>query len=538
MDTRRAMLLDAWAQLLLVLAIVVLANTLAARSFGRLDLTQDKIYSLDIRSREIMARLERPLAARVYFTGGLQAPYNSNQQVVVDTLNDLAAYARGQMEISVVDPTGVPELEAEARRFGITPIQYRFDSATVKELRTVYMGVALVYGERQDVLPAITQTQTLEYDLVRSIRGLLDRDKRRVVGWTSGHGEPELTQESGPLATLRQRLLERYDLRVVPLGGAGSVPEDVSALLVVGPQRPLSERALYQLDQHLMRGGGLAVFLSNLKPDLRTMRPLRVLHGMEGLLAHHHVKANRDLVIDRQRNGMMNLPVRQGDQLALVPVNTPLIPRTQELDRDNLVVRDLDSMLFPFVSSVELADPLPPEVVGTVLARSHEGSGRLAGLRTLAPEALRMTLSSEQTGSFPLLVSLRGSFQSFYSQAAPPEPDPTMAASSESPVEAPQIRSGADARLVVAGSADFVPNHVVFMQNLVDWMVEDGSLIAIRSKSVQQPTLRPLAEGELGRTRALIVGGGLVPLALLGLLRLVGRRRFASFHQGGEEKRP
>lgn len=537
MDVRRSLLMDAWAQLFLVVAIVVLANTLAARSFDRLDLTQDKIYSLDIRSREIMSKLERPLIARVFFTGGLQAPYNTNQQAVVDTLNDLAAYAKGQMEVSVVDPTGVPELEAEARRFGVTPIQYRFDSATVKELRTVYMGVALVYGERQDVLPAITQTQTLEYDLVRSIRGLLDQDKRRVVGWTTGHGEPELTQESGPLATLRQRLLERYDLRVVPLGGVGSVPEDVTALLVVGPQRPLNDRALYQLDQHLMRGGGLAVFLSNLKPDLRTMRPLRVIHGMEGLLAHHHVKANRDLIIDRQRNGMMNLPVRQGDQLALVPVNTPLIPRTQELDRDNLVVRDLDSMLFPFVSSVELADPLPPEVTGTVLARSHEGSGRLAGLRTLAPEALRAPLSSEQSGSFPLLVSLRGSFQSAYAQGAPPEPDPSLAATSESPTEAPQIRSGVDARLVVAGSADFVPNHVVFMQNLVDWMVEDGSLIAIRSKTVQQATLRPLAEGELGRTRALILGGGLLPLALLGLLRLVGRRRFASFHQGGEEKR-
>lgn len=538
MDVRRSMWLDASLQMLLVVAVVVLANTLAAERFGRLDLTGDKVYSLDIRSRQIMSALERPLAARVYFTGGLQAPYNTNQQVVVDTLKDLSAYAQGRMEVTVVDPTGVPELEAEARRFGITPIQYRFDSATVKELRTVYMGVALVYGERQDVLPAITQTQTLEYDLVRSIHGLLNEEKRKVVGWTSGHGEAELTQESGPLATLRQRLLERYDLRVVPLGGPGSVPADVAALLVVGPQRPLSERALYQLDQHLMRGGGLAVFLSNLKPDLRAMRPLQVLHGMEGFLAHHHVTANRDLVIDRQRNGMMNLPVRQGDQLALVPVNSPLILKTQELDRDSLVVRDLDAMIFPFVSSVELDDPLPPELTGTVLARSHDSSGRLAGLRTLAPEALRSPLSSEKAGSFPLLVSLRGSFQSAFADTPPPAANPELPATSDPPTEAAPIRAGADARLVVAGSADFVPNHLLFMQNLVDWMVEDGGLITIRSKSVQAPTLRPLSPAERLRSQALIVGGGLVPLALVGLFRLWRRRQRVAFRQGGAEGRP
>lgn len=529
---RRRLLLDAWLQMLLVAVVFALTNTLALRLVWRLDLTEDKAFSLDPKSRALMARLERPLVARVYFTRGLQAPYNNHQQVVVDTLGELAAWSKGRMEVRVIDPTGDPEREAEARRFGLTPVQYRFDGANVKELRTVYMGVSLVYGDRQAALPAITQVQTLEYDLARTIHGLLDKDKRRVVGWSAGHGEPDITAESGPLATLRQRLLERYDLRVVPLGGAGAVPEDVAALLVVGPQRPLSERAQYQLDQHLMRGGALAVFLASMRADLRAMRPQRVVHGLGDLLGRHGVRVNADVLIDRQRNGMMSLPVRQGDQLAMVPVNSPLIPRTSALDRDNLVVRDLDSMILPFSSSVELIEPLPPDVQGRVLVRTEEGSGRLAGLTTLQPEALRAPLSSEQTGSFPVMISLHGPLQSAFVDRPTPAPVEGQPAASESPVEGAFIRQGAPTRLVVAGSADFVPNHLVFVQNLVDWMVEDESLIGIRGKNVQTPALRPLSAAEARQTKALILGAGLLPLPLLALARRWLRARRAPFRQG------
>ncbi|MCK6505920.1 GldG family protein [Myxococcota bacterium] len=534
LDPRRNLLADAWAQMVLVVVVVVLANTWASRHFTRLDLTADKLYSLDMASRSLVTRLERPLTARVFFTDGLQAPYNNHEQLVVDMLEELAAYSGGMLRVRVDDPTGVPELEEEARRFGITPIQYRYDSATVKELKRVYMGVALVYGEKQEVLPAITQTATLEYDLARAIRSLITDEERRTVGWATGHGEPDLAAERGPLLAIRNGLVERYDVRTVPLGGAGAVPEDVDALLIVGPQRPLSARALYQVDQFLMRGGALAVFLANMSPDLRAMRPLRVFHGMEGLLEGYGVTVRRDVVIDRVRNGMMNLPVRQGQQVVQVPVNSPLIPKATELDRDNLVVKDLDAMLFPFASSLEVEEPLPPEVRATVLARTHPEAGRLAGLRTIAPEAFRAQLSSEEKGSWPLLVALEGSFSSAFADQQAPPPDPELPPTQADPVEAAPMRAGAPTQLVVAGSADFVVNQPRFVLNLVDWMVEDAALIAIRSKSLELPALEPVDPARASRIKLANLAGGVAPLLLLGLLRWALRRRTGGYRQQGQ----
>ena len=387
---------------------------LGGRTFLRADLTEDRLYSLDLASRTIMYRLEKPLVAKVYFTGGLQAPYNNHEQALVDKLEDFRAYSRGLMEIEVVDPTNVKELEEEARRFGIEPIQYRYRSSSVTEMKRVFMGVALVYGGRQQVLPAVTRLETLEYDLARAVKALVTEEEPRVIGWTVSSGEPNLLQGQGPLGTIRDRLAEDYVLKSIELGGEGGVDEEVDALFVVGPQRPLTDRALYQLDQFLMRGGALAVFVTNTKPDLRTLRPRNVYHGLEPILGHYGIKLNRDSVVDRAQNGVMRFPVRQGKYMVQMPVNYPLIPRATELDRESAVVKDLDNMLVPFTSSLDIAENLPSEIEPRVLASTSPASGRIKGIQTVDPNAYKVVAGGEERGSFPVLISMTGTWPSFF----------------------------------------------------------------------------------------------------------------------------
>ncbi len=523
---------NSWLQMVLVVAIVVLANTWAASTFWRLDVTEDRLYSLDLTTRALMYRLEKPLIAKVYFTGGLQAPYNNHEQILVDRLEDLRAYSKGLMEIEVTDPTGIPELQAEAKRFGINPIQYRFKSANVAEMRQVYMGLALVYGEQQQVIPAITQTQTLEYDLARSIKGLVTDEERPVLGYTQGHGEPDLSKVKGPVANLYSQLLEDYEVRAVQLGGEGPVAEEVDALWVIGPQRPMSARAQYQLDQFVMRGGSMGVFLSNTKPDLRTLRPTSIFHGMEAMLGHYGVKVNRDVVVDRARNGVMRFPVRQGKAMTQVPVNYPLIPRAGDLNRESVVVKDLDSMLFPFVSSLEVADPAPQDVEFTVLATSSEASGRIKGIRTIDPNAYKIVDPTEERGTFPLLMSMQGTFESYFAGKDIPDPSAeALAMGGRRDDPASMLRESAPARVVVGGSADFVANNVAFLLNLADWMVQDESLIGIRSKRVTLPPLEPMETQEITVFKLVNLGGGAMLLLLVGGGRWMSRRRWAGMSE-------
>ena len=440
----------------------------------------------------------------------------------MDRLEELQAYSKGWMDITQADPTNVKALEAEAARFGVAPVQYRFRNENVSELKKVYMGLALVYGDKQESLPAITQVDTLEYELSRAIRSLLSDGPKPVIGLSTGHGEPDIIGGGGPLATLSSRLSETHDLRSVSLAGDQGVPDDVDALWVVGPQKTLSALALYHLDQFLMRGGALGIFATNTRADMRAMVPQNVYHGMDGFLGHFGVLLRRDLIVDRVRNGLMGFPVRQGRTVREVQLNYPLIPKATELDGDTPVLRGIDALLAPFVSSLELADPLPPGVQSEVWARTSPASGRIQGIRTIDPQAYQVLSPGEETGSWPFLVALSGRWSSYFTgKDAPPPSQPGSHA-------APRLRESAPARLVAAGSADFVANNIPFMLNLADWMVQDEALIGIRAKNIGVPELRPIPEDRKGLLKLANLLGGVLFVLVAGLLRkawLLGRSK-------------
>ncbi|MEC8381372.1 MAG: GldG family protein, partial [Myxococcota bacterium] len=255
MNTRSARRLNSWLQLVLVALIIILVNLWASDHFLRVDVTDNKNYTLDLKTRSWVWNLERPLVAKVYFTEGLQAPYNNHRTILIDQLEELRAYAKGWLKLEVVDPTNIRELEAEARSFGILPVDYRFQTHHTAELKKVYMGVAFVYGDRQETLPAITHIQTLEYDLARALRSLLEDVERPILALTTGHGEPDIIGGGGPLQSLSTRIQESYEIKLIDLGNGEPIPEDTDALWIIGPQKSFSEEALFQVDQYMMRGG-------------------------------------------------------------------------------------------------------------------------------------------------------------------------------------------------------------------------------------------------------------------------------------------
>ncbi|MFZ5480432.1 MAG: GldG family protein [Myxococcota bacterium] len=529
-DARRNLLWNVWVQLGLVAAIVVLANVLAVRHFWRLDLTQDRLYSLDEASKNLVGTLDRPLVAKVYFTRGLEAPYNNHEQLVRDKLEELRAYAGGRMKIQVVDPATDPELVKEAQKYGLTQLESTVREADRKELRKIWMGAVLLYGDKQEVLPALTELSSLEYELASAIHRLKTKaEDGPVLAYTVGNGEPDLGRPEGPLTSLVGAIARRFVLQPVQLGGAGTIPEEVDALLVIGPQRPLPDRALYQIDQFVMRGGAVAFFVTGTRPDLRTFRPQRVGSGLEPLVGHYGVRVAKDVVLDRVQNGLMRFPVRQGRQTGYREINYPLIPRATDLSRTNPLVAGLDSLLFPFTSSLSVAEQLPPGVAAEVLARSSASSGSLQGLRTVDPTQFAEIAPDEKRGPFPVLVALTGAQRSFFETRPPPRPDPDappVVESETEPEEAPLLVEGGPTRLLVAGSADFVANNPAFMLNLADWLVEDEALIGIRSKIATIPQLRATTANERTGWRLFnLLAGPALLLAFGGARQLWFRRR-------------
>ena len=527
MSTRARLLLDSRLQMVLTIVIVVLANMLAARHFTRIDLSKDRLYSLDEASKSMVGRLDRPLVVKVYFTPGLEAPYNNHQQFVHDKLEEYKAYAGGRMTVTMVDPDHDPDAGKEAQKYGITQLEYTVRQQDRAELRKIWMGAVLLYGEKQEVLPGLTNLASFEYDFTSALHRLEQKkDDRKVLGWAIGHGEPDYAKDQGPVRGLAETLSRRFELRYVPLGGAGTIPEDIDALLVVGPQQALEDRALYQIDQLLMRGGAAGIFVTNTRPDLRTLRATRLISGLDPLLGHYGIQVNRDIVLDRAQNGAMRFPIRVGEKVGYRDINYPLIPKATELSRTSVLVAGLDALLFPFASSLTVGETTPNLKVN-VLAESAGSSGSVANVRSLDPAQLKAVLPEEKRGPFPMLVAVTGDFRSFFETRPVPGPLPGLppVSDAESPEEAALIVEGAPTRLVVAGSADFIANNTAFMLNLADWLVQDEALIGIRSKIATMPALAPTTPDVQIAWKIFLLLGGPAVLFLYGALRQWRYRR-------------
>ena len=511
---RRSLVLNQILQLILVIIIVVLANRWSIQNFFRLDLTAEKIYALDLSTKQLTWNLERPLYAKVFFTEDLEAPYNNHKEILIDKLEELKAYSKGRMRIEVIDPTTDVSLQEEAQRFGIQAIPYQFRDKNRIEQKKVYMGLALIYGDRQESLIALTRTEMMEYELHLALRRIISADsEKKIIGIASGHSEANFIGGGGPLQALRTALKKHYEIVPVTLGSSQEIPDSVKMLWVIGPQKSYSKRAQYQLDQFLMKGGSVGLFLTNTKPNLKFLSVESVYHGLELFLSHYGVQLKRDVVIDRSANGQIPYPSRVGSEVRFTQTNHPLVPKTTEVNSTSNVVNKLESFLAPFVSSIDLNMPLPPSIQGEVWVRSSSESGRLQGLRHLALKAFAMRDPGEKQGSWPLVVALQGNWTSFFAdEEIPLSPDGKQ-------IDTDKIVQGSAARLVVAGSADIVANNPDFIINLADWMAGEEDLIPLRGKMAQIKSFDVEAEENVAFWKWINLFSGIGLIVLLAFLR-------------------
>ncbi|MBX2797271.1 MAG: GldG family protein [Myxococcales bacterium] len=490
-----------WVNGVLALVLVLVANHLAAAVPLRWDLTASGRHTLSDVARDSVQGLRRPLVARVFFSDDLAAPFHDHRRALLDLLRELRAHSGEKLYISAVDPAGDPEATERAAALGVRPLPYAYRAADRTEARTVYMGVAFEYGDQVVAAEALPDVSTMELQVVRAIRRVTtERQDVRSVGWLLGHGEPDPTVAAvgTPLRTLAERLAASGRFRTVAPGDA-PIPDDLDVLLLVAPQRPLSDEQIAQLDAFLARGGAVMAWLSSVRPDFEGGRILPVDHGLYAWLGHHGIRVNRDVLLDRDHCEPMVVPMDlEGRGRQLVQVTYPLALTTTALDRARATLRDVPRLLLPFASSLQLRDT-GASTEAAIWATTMPGAAQVRTLDTLDPKALRAPLPGEQVAEVPVVAAMWGRF---------------------TPQSAEGPRLGRPSRLVVVSSGDAVANNLDFALNAVDWLADDPALIEIRSRAVVRPPLsRPSSPVMV---KVAMMG---VPLLVVMLLAAVAGRR-------------
>lgn len=173
---------EKYIKFIIYAAVVVLVNIAASTLFFRLDLTQNKLYSLSPASRAAVARLSEPLTINVFFTENLPAPHNGTQQYLRDMLEEYAISSNKNFNYRFYDVSpqeeggGASDKTQEnqklAENYGIAPVEIRMFEKDELKFKKAYMGMVMIQGDIIEKIPAITSTDGLEYKLTTIIEKL------------------------------------------------------------------------------------------------------------------------------------------------------------------------------------------------------------------------------------------------------------------------------------------------------------------------------------------------------------------------------
>jgi ABC-2 type transport system permease protein len=491
----------------------------------------------------VLAAMDNPVKLTLYVTPStlpdwLQPAPDTIQKVA----KDIEATSNGKFTFESVDldaPNSPVNRQTMVDQYGLHPI-----AASLFSNQTYYLHMIMQIG---DQVQLVTPSGDLSEANVRtSIESALKRGSSgflKVVGlWTppdqpmqNAFGQQQPSFKS--YQTIVQQLGRDYTVQNVDLS-SGQVPSNVDVLVVIAPQG-MGDKERYAIDQYLMRGGSVVVAAGNyiLNPDPMTgnlgVQPVE--GGLQDMLASYGITVTQALVMDPQNEPF---PVQVSRDVGgmqvreIQAINYPFFVdvRPDGMDRQSPILANLPAVTLNWASPVVVDPDKNAQRKVTTLLESSSGSW----LRTdtnIQPDLqaypeMGFPVEGDQA-SRPLAVSVQGVFPSYFKDKPSPlqapetsdagtgsaGPNPTPTPASQPSQVIGTIESSPDtARLVVIGSAEFLNdivfdlssnltrdrymNSLQFLQNTVDWSVEDLDLLGIRSRGTSARILNPLSEGQ------------------------------------------
>lgn len=540
------------------LVALVLINLIASFFFFRVDLTEEKRYTIKEPTRELLRNLEEPVYVEVFLEGELNAGFKRFQNSIRETLEEFRIYSDGKLQYSFTDPAsamgkkaqsefmnelaakGIPMLPVIENKDGQRTEKMIFPGALVS-YEGMETGVMLFKGNRtQSSQEVLNQSiEGVEYELANVIYKLSNTN-RKHVGFTKGHGELDSIQT----ASLRSVLNDQYDLKSVDLN---QPVEKCEVLISAKPTKSFSEKEKYELDQFLLKGGKVILLLDRLDAQMDSASRDGYLAfpydlKLDDQLFKYGVRINMDLIQDRVSGKYPVVTSVTGNRPQIMQMDWPFFPLINQY-ADHPITHNLDATLLKFASSIDTVKAVG--IKKTPMFSSSATSRKVTAPVQVSINDLRKNVNPESFNEGPIPVGylLEGNFNSLFKNRFLPE----------GTAKEKFVESG-NSKLIVIADGDIARNDINprtgqpqqlgldpfsnytfanqdLLQNIVAFLADEKGLINVRSKEVK---IRPLDKEKIRTNRTywqminLILP--LIVLVLFGIARAYFRKKkYASF---------
>jgi ABC-type uncharacterized transport system involved in gliding motility auxiliary subunit len=510
---------------------IILASVLVAERFHlRADLTADRAYTLSKASRKIYEEIPEQVRITYYVSNALLDQY-PQLRTIEDFLRELADASRGRIAVDFLDPAkGQKEGAIEA--LGVTPQRMQVVEKNEQRVALVYSGIVVQYLGRTQVIPFVTGTETLEYDILKSIRAAVS-DKKPIVAILPGDSDKSVQNDYQTLSQALQS--SRWETRELKPGDA--VPTEAQLLIVLG-NAALDDYDVYRIDEYLARGGNALFAVKGVNVNTQYGLSAAALEKDSLLVAleAYGVKVARSLVLDQSAQ---TVPFQDSTAYGGVTVRYVRYPHWIVTRPE---YRDIKNPVTARMAGLDLYWPSPLELVPrtgvqeSALIKSTPNAWLQTKSFAIAPneEAMYASEADATRQQYTLAASLAGILPQAYAGKSLPLREGAEA------LPALPTKSQA-ARILVIGSADFATDlmtvsgstfNASFLADAAEWLASGDELVAVKTRGSRDTRLAKIQDPEARNaviTLAYVINLGLVPALVLvfGLARSSRRKRLA-----------
>lgn len=495
-----------------MLAIVVAFNFITALGKQRIDLTEERAYTLSAGTRQILSKIDTPVQIRFYCSRGDNAMpvfLKTYAQRVEDLLGEFRQGSKGQIEIQKLDPLPDSDAEDSARLDGVEGQMLQLGDAPI------YLGVSINMLDQTEVIPFLNpdRERLLEYDLARAISRVITPEKA-VVGVmspmpVSGRAVSPMMMQQGrrggePPWVIMSELQRDFTVKPVEMT-ADIIPDDIKTLVLIHP-KAISDATQYAIDQFVLRGGKLIAFLdpiSVLDTEGAQMGGMPGSSNLDKLLKAWgltfdttKIVADKDYIANTQQGR----------------APTFLVLTEKAVNKDDVLTADSDNLHYVYGGAFTgtPADGLTQ----TVLIKSSKNSQLVDPMlaRFGGEQIIKDFVSGDK--ELALAVRLTGKFKTAFPDGRPKKEEASPEGGKpeekkEEPAAEPGLKESSGAGVVIlVGDSDMIQDKVAvdvgmnpfggqrvvmpknsnlaFAQGAVEQLTGDSNLIGVRSRASRE----------------------------------------------------
>ena len=506
------------SKVVIALVCLLVVNYIAKQWHTRIDLTQDKRYTLSEVSKKTLAKIQNPIVIDVLLKGNIPTEFKklqtetiqlldeyaaANNNIIVNFVNPLEGEERPESVIQELINNGYQPLQITQNEAGKSSIEYIFPWAVIsdgKKSERVRLFVNKLGATDQEQVQ--NSVQKLEYNFTDALYKFA-LDKKKKIAILRSNGALEDIYMADFLKTAR----EYYFIAPFTLDSVATNPEKTlhdlekfDLLLMPKPTEPFTDAQKQVVDQYIMNGGRALWLIDNVAVSLEDMyktggmtMAMPINLNLTDMFFQYGFRINYTLVNDLYFSEII-VATGDGSQTRYMPI--PWVYNPLVISGNNhLINNHLDAVRFQFANSI---DTLKNGVKKTVLLASSpfskaDGTPREINLR-FNPN--NQNKEAYKHGNIPLAVLLEGEFNSVYKDRIRPinlkeKSDRSKPTKMLVVADGDIIKNDIDSKNNIPLELGFDKwtskyyDNKSFLQNALNYLLDDTEFLSLRNKKVQ-----------------------------------------------------